>query len=127
MALDLHKGARVDERFHLQMLPPEPHVSRVWWIYKRVRWSNLTLPDGTPGRFESWWLIGNAIHWYLGNCKCDGSRTQMYWLQQLDDGRPPMYTPDLMKYVMTTTEKEQRSVRFFVDPGEPVWTNMGGS
>ena len=104
-----------------------PHVSRVRWFYKRVTWSNLTLPDGTPGRFESWWLIGNALHWYSGNCKCDGSRTRMYWAKQLENGQGTSYKPDPNKYVMTTTEKEKQSVRFFVDPGEPAWNNMGGS
>lgn len=127
MALDLHKGARADERFHLQVGPPVPHVSRVWWLYKRVTWSNLTLPDGTPGRFVSWWLIWNALHWYAGNCKCDGTRTRMYWSKQLEDGTGEPYTPDANKYVMTTTPKEAISVRFFVDPGMPVWNNMGGS
>lgn len=51
----------------------------------------------------------------------------MYWGGQLDDGVFPTYVPDPKKYVMTTTKKEKFSVRFFVDPGEPVWTNMGGS
>lgn len=128
--LDLHKGARPDERFHLQLGEPVPHVSRPWWglgLVRLVTWSNLWLPDGQPGRWESWWVIGNAIHWYRGTCKCDGTRTRMYWLGQCDDGKEPPYTADPHSYVMTTTEKEMWSVRFFVDPGEPVWTNMGGS
>lgn len=128
--LDLHKGARPDERFHLQFGEPKARVRRPWWglgLVKRVTWSNISLRNGTPGRWESWWLFGNAIHWYAGTCKCDGTRTRMYWLGQLDDGQEQPYTPDFQSFVMTTTEKEMRSVRFFVDPGEPVWSNMGGS
>jgi len=124
--LQLQKGARPDERFHLQTGPPVPHVTNLWFM-KRVTWSNLFLADGTPGSFASWWIIGNAIHWYKGTVKCDATRTQMYWHEQLDDGAWPPYTPDPAKYVMTTTEKEKFSVRFFVDPGEPTWSNMGGS
>lgn len=126
MALDLHKGARPDERFHLQDGAPVPRVRR-FLFNKVVTWSNLWLPDGTPGKWSSWWLIGNALHWYTGTCKCDATRTFMYWNGQLDDGQGDPYQPDPNKFVMTTTEKELASLRFFVDPGEPVWTNMGGS
>lgn len=124
--LQLSKGAKDYERFHLQVGPPVP---RVWSFLgmKHVTWSNLFLPDGSPGRFSSWWLMGNAFHWYGGNCKVDSTRTFMYWAGQLDDGQSDPYTPDLSKYVVTTTEKEKLSVRFFVDPGDPVWTNMGGA
>ena len=125
--LNLNLGARPDERFHLQTGAPVPTTTRIWWLYKRVTWSNLTLPDGSPGRWSSWWLIGNAVHWYTGTCKCDGTRTRMYWAGQLDDGHAPRYRPDPAQYVMTTTEKEKFSVRFFVDPGEPSWDTMGGS
>ena len=124
--LNLHKDAKPFEHFHLQMGQPIPHVVNLK-IFKRVVWENLQLPDGSPGFFSSWWIIGNAIHWYLGNVKCDGTRTRMYWAGQLDDGVEPVYVPDLTHYVMSTTEKEKTSVRFFVDPGEPVWDNMGGS
>jgi len=124
---DLMKGARPDERFHLQTGPPVPHVWTLFGVFKRVTWSNLFLEDGTPGVFTSWWVIGNAIHWYKGNVKCDATRTFMYWKGQLDDGVAIPYAPDPKAYVMTTTSKEKFSVRFFVDPGEPVWTNMGGS
>lgn len=124
--LNLHKDARPDERFHLQTGPPVPKVVNLWFM-KRVTWKNLVLPDGSPGYFHSWWLIGNAIHWYQGNVKCDGTRTRMYWWGQLDDGIAPVYIPDSTQYVMTTTTKEKVSVRFFVDPGEPVWDNMGGA
>lgn len=125
--LNLHLNARPDEHFHLQTGTPIPHVSRAWFIYKKVTWSHLLLADGTPGKFTSWWLIGNALHWYKGNVKCDGTRTRMYWNGQLDDGLPPTYRPDETKYVMTTTKKEQTAVRFFVDPGEPTWDGMGSS
>ncbi len=124
--LDLHKGARPDERFHLQRGQPVSTVWR-WFSIKRVTWSHLFLPDGTPGSWVSWWVIGNALHWYKGTVKCDGTRTRMYWAGQLDDGQGAPYVPDLSCFVMTTTEKEMRSVRFFVDPGEPTWDNMGGS
>lgn len=124
--LDLHKGARPDERFHLQDGPPVPTVKR-FLFNKLVTWSNLILPDGSAGKWSSWWLIGNALHWYKGNCKCDGTRTRMYWNGQLDDGQGVPYKPDPNKYVMTTTEKEKFSVRFFTDPGDPVWDNMGGA
>jgi hypothetical protein len=123
---NLYLNARPDERFHLQMGPPIPHVTRLGLV-KRVTWSNLILPDGSPGHFTSWWVLGNAIHWYRGNVKCDGTRTRMYWAGQLDDGELPHYVPDLTKYVMTTTQKEKTSVRFFTKPGDPVWDNMGGA
>lgn len=124
--LNLHKGAKEYERFHLQYGPPVPKVWKFLGM-KHVSWSNLCLPDGTAGRFSSWWLIGNVIHWYRGDMKCDGTRTRMYWAGQLDDGQGTPYTPDPRQYVMCTTEKERFSLRGFVDPGEPTWDNMGGS
>lgn len=124
--LNLQKDGKDFERFHLQTGVPVPKVTNLWFM-KRVTWGNLYLPDGTLGFFSSWWLIGNAIHWYHGNVKLDGTRTRMYWAGQLDDGQTPAYVPDKNKFVMTTTLKEKFSVRFFVDPGEPVWDNMGGS
>ena len=125
--LDLYKSARPDEHFHLQTGPPVPTVGRVWGLYKRVTWRNLFLPDGSSGSFVSWWVIGNAIHWYRGTVKCDGTRTRMYWAGQLEDWQGVPYVADLACYVMCTTKKEMRSVRLFVDPGEPTWDNMGGS
>ena len=127
MSLDLTKGARPDERFHLQFGPPVPQVKNIFGLLKRVTWDNLRLPDGTAGFFTSWWIIGNAIHWYKGTAKVDATRTYMYWNGQLDNGVLPVYTPDPKKYVVCTTEKEKFSVRFFVDPGTPEWSNMGGS
>lgn len=128
--LDLHKGARPDERFHLQTGQPVPHVWRSWFgVVRHVTWRNLFLDDGTTGHFESWWIIGNALHWYKGNVKCDGSRTRWYWAgeDRLDDGVQPHYVPDPGKYVMTTTPKEKFSVRFFVDPAPAEWDLMGGA
>lgn len=128
--LDLHKGARPDEKFHLQTGKPVAKVKRKWWglgLVKIVTWSNLFLPDGQPGKFQSHWLIGNALYWYEGDCKCDGTRTRMYWAGQLDDGQGTPYVPDPNKFVMTTTPKEMYSMRFFVDPGEATWDGMGGS
>lgn len=124
--LNLHKDARPDERFHLQTGAPVPQVTNLW-VMKRITWSNIFLEDGTPGTFTSWWFIGNAIHYYKGTVKCDATRTFMYRQGQLDDGVWPTYEPQPDQFVMTTTPKEKFSVRFFVDPGEPVWTNMGGS
>ena len=123
-----HKGHRPDEQFHLQTGQPIPHVINLWAV-KYVRWSNIFLEDGTPGYFHSWWVIGNAVHWYKGNVKCDGTLTLWYWAgdDRLDDGLPPHYVPDPNKYVMTTTPKEKFSVRFFVDPNEPRWDVMGNS
>lgn len=124
--LDLHLGARPDERFHLQTGCPVPHVLDLK-IFKRVSWSMVFLEDGTPGTFVSWWLFGNAIHWYRGNVKCDGSRTRWYWAGGLDNGIGAPYVAQPTKYVMTTTPKEKFSVRFFVDPGTPTWDGMGGA
>jgi len=124
--LNLHKGAKDFERFHLQPGPPVPKVLNLWFM-RRITWSNLWLPDGTAGYFSSWWIMGNAVHWYRGNVKADGTRTRMYWAGQLDDDQEPRYLPDPRKYVMTTTEKEKFSVRFFVDPGEPTWDGMGSA
>jgi hypothetical protein len=127
--LDVGKGKRADERFHLQSGPPVPHLWRSWFgIVRHVTWSNLFLEDGSPGQFESWWIIGNALHWYKGTVKIDGTRTRMYWSGQLDDGNGARYIPDANKYVATTTEREKFSVRFFVDPNNPpTWDTMGNS
>lgn len=129
MALDLHKDAKDFERFHLQ--PGEPKYlgeeRKYFGLLRIQRWGNLTLPDGSPGVWVSSWWFGNALYYYRGTCKCDGTRTRMYWYGQLDDGTGAPYMPDLNKYVMTTTKKEMFSVRFFVDPSEPRWDAMGGS
>jgi len=124
--LDLHKNARPDERFHLQLGPPTPVVSN-WWLARIVRWQNVKLADGTPGSFTNWWLFGNAIKWYTGTAKCDGSRTRMYWAGQLDDSRGTPYVPDYSQHVMTTTPKEMFTLRFFTDPSAPKWDTMGGA
>ena len=127
--LDLGKGARPDEQgyFHLSPGPPMAHVKRVWVVYKKVTWSNLFLADGSPGKWESWWLIGNLIHYYRGTAKIDATRTHMYWNGQLDDGKGLPYVPDPTKYVVTTLPKEMRSFRIMTDPGEYSWQDMGGS
>ena len=126
--LNLLLGARPDEQFHLQRGQPTPHVIDLK-VIKFIRWSNLFLPDGTPGYFHSWWVFGNAFHWYRGNVKCDGSRTRWDWgaEDRLDDGRLPHYIPDPDQYVMTTTPKEKFSVRLFVDPALAQWDVMGGA
>ena len=127
--LDLGKGARPDEQgyFHLQSGPPVPHISTVGWLWKKVTWSNLFLADQSPGRWESWWLIGNSLHIYKGTAKVDGTRTRMYWRGQLDDGKGLLYTPDPNLYVVTTLPKEMLSVRLFTKPSPPHWDSMGGA
>lgn len=124
--LDLHKGARSDERFHLQGGAPVARKTRFGFGYV-ITWSNIQQEDGTPGTFRSWWFFGGKIHWYQGNTKCDGTRTRMYWYGQLDDGKEPPYVPDPLMYVMTTTPKEKLAVRFNQTPSAPTWDAMGGA
>ncbi len=118
---------RPDEEFHLQKGEPVSRTVTFAFGLGFVRiWHNLSLADGRMGKFRSWWLFGQRVHWYKGNVKCDGSRTYMYWNGQLDDGMPPKYIPDPTLYVMTTTPKEKLAVRFNQTPGEVSWNNMGG-
>lgn len=126
MALNLLKGAKDFERFHLQVGMPTFHITH-FWIGRVTVWGNLTLPDGTAGSFKSWWWFGNALKWYYGTTKCDATRTSMYWNGQLDDGVEPRYVADANKYVMTSTFKERFSVRFFGTPDPASWQTMGGS
>ena len=108
---------RADERFHYQFAHPFGQVYGFDdWLYRRVEWYNLTLPDETIGRFTSYILLW-FFRWYSGTVKCDGSRTQ-YCRQKLND-------PTL--YVMTTTPKEMFSFRIrWRGPFREVWYNMGG-
>ena len=119
MSLDLTKGARPDERFHLQVGPPVPHVVRLLGL-RRTAWGHLFLSDGTPATFISWWLW--KLQWYHGTAKCDGTRTRMAWAGQLGD---PVA---LDQYVMTTTPSEMHAFRWrSKGPSEPTWDGMGGS
>jgi hypothetical protein len=116
--IDLHKGARPDEVFHVQAAQP---TFRQWscGVVRWTVWENIYLADGTPGRFVSRWLF-NRLQWYQGTVKCDGTRTAM--LNRGDLGEP---TPG---YVMTTTPTELAAFRWRSNgPGEAQWDNMGGS
>ena len=118
-----------DHFYHLQAGEPVylGEERKCFGLLRIRRWGNLFLPDGSLGTWVSYWWLGNALYYYRGTCKCDGTRTRMYWSGQLDDGQPPPYVPDPKLYVMTTTKKEMFSVRFFIDPNEPNWDSMGGS
>ena len=124
--LYLHKYARPDERFHLQV--GEPWCQGWGWdsFYRSVKWHGLVKENGTDGWFTSYVLLW-YIRWYIGNVKCDATRTAMYWYGQLDEGHEPVYVPDPTKYVMTTTPKEKFSFRLHGTPlNREIYTNMGG-
>jgi len=115
MSLDISKGARPDERFHLQTGPPVVASHVDWGWLRRTRWSCA------PGSFTSWWLFGH-LQWYHGTAKCDGTRTRMGWNGELGDPTAPD------QYVITTTPSEMHAFRWrSKGPGEPIWSNMGGS
>ena len=117
--LNLLLHARSDEQFHLQTGQP-------WCVgkgddrkFRSVKWHGIYLEDGMPGWFNSYVLFW-YIRWYIGNVKCDPTRTFMYWRGQLGDIGDPM------KYVMATTPKEKFSLRFHGKPlDREVWTAMG--
>ena len=108
--LNLHKGARPDEKFHLQIGRPQIKNQWVWWkIFRFTTWNNVyTLQDhGTKkGYWWSLWLF-NRLQIYWGNTKCDATRTHMYWNHQLDND-----AHQVGWYVMTTTPKEMKAVRW---------------
>lgn len=117
--IDLMLGAQPYERFHLQYGQPK---SSAWIVgpFRRTRWHNLVMLDGSKGTFISWWLWN--LQWYHGTVKCDGTRTKMAWAGQLGD-------PTLAdQYVMTTTPKEMSAFRWRTSgPSEASWDGMGGS
>ena len=129
--LNLHQGARHDERFHLQYGTPKPHGVGVDWLLRRVWWTGVYLPDVAPdgapllahqrsGRFASWVVLW-VVRWYWGTVKCDGTRTRAYWGGQL--GEPVLAGA----FVMTTTPKEMFSFRLrWRRPDRERWDNMGG-
>ncbi len=122
MTLNLHLGARQDERFHLQPVQPEPHVLGWRWLVRRVSWANVFNPDGSEGKWISWTVLW-FLHFYHGTSKCDATRTFMYRNGQLGD---PHNQTD---FVMTTTPKEMLALRLRKGgmDATPVWTNMGGA
>lgn len=113
---DLMKGARPDERFHVQAEQPIPQP----WSFGpvlRTSWAHLRNSDGSPGTFVSWWI--GKLQWYHGTVKCDATRTSMLNAGQLGDVTPG--------YVMTTTPTELHAFRWRAGgPSTPDWRNMGG-
>ena len=115
--VDLHKGARPDERFHVQQARPVPCTIQRG-PYRQTSWTNIFLPDGYTGSFVSTWIW--KLQWYRGTAKCDGTRT--YMLNKGELGEPTA------GYVMTTTPKELHAFRWrSKGPGDVRWDNMGGS
>lgn len=116
MTLDIHRGARPDERFHLEYREPVPH-----WIGHR-RFVRLTWWTGMDGWFVSV-VFFNRFQMYLGTGKVDATRTFAYRMGQL--GEPS--NPDWV--VVTTTPSEMWAIRIRSNGVEPVpvWTNMGNS
>ena len=115
--LQLTKGARPDEIFHIQAEQPVP----TQWSsgpFRRTTWSHLALPDWSPGTFVSYWI--GRLQYYHGTAKCDATRTVMLNTGELGEPTPG--------YVITTTPSEMHAFRWRTKgPEEPVWTNMGGS
>ena len=113
--MNLYDGARPDEQFHTQEYKPYCMAFGFDdWLYRRVEWYNLSLPDGSPGRFTSYILFW-FFRWYRGTAKCDGSRTYGWW------------NAGNYGYVITTTPKEKFSVRLrYKRPDRERWDNMGG-
>lgn len=121
MSLDLHRGARSDERFHLQSVQPTCEGWGVDWCARRVTWHGLTRPDGAAGAFSSVILLW-FLRWYWGTVKVDASRT--FATRHGHYGEVPGIES---AYVMTTTPKELLSVRLrWHKPDREVFTNMGG-
>ncbi len=119
--IDLTKGARPNELFHLQSGQPHVGTHFDWGVLRRTKWTNIWLETDGPARWTSWWLF-NHLQIYYGTAKCDGTRTQMYWSGQLGS------KGSLSKYVMTTTPSEMWAFRWRTNsPGEPVWNDMGGT
>ena len=115
--VDLMKGARPDERFHVQSDEPSPQ-QQIWGPIRRTTWDKLMNPDGSVGTFTSWWFY--KLQYYAGSTKCDATRTIM-----MNDGQLGDPTPG---YVMTTTPTELHAFRWRANgPGIAEWRNMGGS
>ena len=113
--INLHAGARPDERFHLSEGAPTIVSHFDWGWLRRTKW------DCNPGTFVSWFLFGRG-QFYHGDAKCDGTRTVMAWNGQLGDRVPET------QYVLTTTPSEMHALRWRSNrPGPPVWNDMGGT
>lgn len=117
--LDLMKGARPDERFHLQWMQPMPTITK-FLGFRKVEWFGLFLEDGKQGYFISYSIGG--FQYYKGNVKCDGGRTFMLQNGQLGGNYSEQHA-----YVMTTTPKEMLAVRKHRVSDLVSWDNMGGS
>ena len=116
--IDLTKGARPDEQFHLYCLEPIMHTRGWDWLYRSVTW---TFPIGEE-RFTTYIFLW-FFRWYYGTMKVDGGRTLMMWAGQLGE----ISTNSLNCYVMTTTPKELFSVRIrWRRPDRERPLNMGG-
>lgn len=110
-------SARPDEPFHVQHICPLSFATGRWdWLYRRIDWHNLILPDGSAGAFTSWIVLW-FFRWYIGTVKCNGTLTYAWWAA----------TGDYTAYVMTTAPWEMLSVRLrWRKPDRERFDNMGG-
>ena len=109
---------REDERFHYQRFVPYCQAFGFNdWLYRRVEWYGLSLPDGSAGHFASYIVLW-FFRWYKGTAKCDGSRT--YYC------RERLYDPEV--FVITTTPKEMFRICLLCwgKSYREIWSNMGG-
>ena len=121
---DLHKGARPDEVFYLQLGRPTPKINPVFrwrWLMRITTWSNIFLRDGSPAKWINITLFW-GLQFYFGSAKCDATRCFAYWAGQYGG------TIDKYKYVMTATPKEMLAFRWRWGGSDkdPIWSNMGG-
>lgn len=117
--LNLQQNARPQDDFYLQIGAPISKTYGWPWLFKLVKWHNLTNKDGSKG-----WFWSVALFWYLrfylGSTKCDASRTYWYWNGLL--GGPVEST----RYVMNAWSKEHWSIRFHGTPyTNEQWYEMG--
>ena len=118
--IDLQKGARAADKFHLTCRAISHTVWGYPWLLQRITWHGLLLPTGKPAHFTAW-IAGWWLRGYWGTAKVDGTRTRMYWNGELGDkGNPTCF-------VANTWAEELWSVRFHKDALDLYrWDNMGG-